>query len=280
MAAVYVAIVSCLAVAALLLGGPLVSPVVVLAVGGGVAGAGLLAMRLGVRSRIAVDDVQPARFGDQPERLEERREASETDERNEQLSEWLDLTAMGSGDPGRLIAATLDRGMFPRLLAFQEKNARPEAASATTATAGNFPGDVEASGDSPEEALRRSSRPPGGVTTFNQLRRWKIGLRTGDLAACRAVFSALIDTAAPSTVASLKEQLEALADRTEKSLREAFARCFQQKDFVGMLAVGDEICRLLPDRPVAADFLRIKPHLLRRQTELRSRASSALRIVN
>lgn len=278
--AVPVAIGFCLAAAALLLGGSLVSPVVVLTVGGAVAGAVLLAMRLRVRSRIPVAEVRPGRLDGQLERLEGREEVSEMDVGNEQLVEWLDLAAMGSGDPGRLVAATLDRSTFPRLLTSWEEDAASEPSPGVSASAHESPDHVHASGESPEKALHRSHRLAGGVTRLSQLRRWKLGLRTGDLAACRAAFSALVDTADPSTVASREEQLEALADRTEKSLRAAFSRCLVQKDFVGMLAVGHEICRLLPDRPVAADFLRIKPHLLRRQTQRRSDASSSLRIVN
>ncbi len=68
-----------------------------------------------------------------------------------------------------------------------------------------------------------------------------------------------------ATVITMRQQLVELADRTERSLRETFRRHFHGRNYTGMLTIGEQICRLLPDRPVARDFKRIRPYLLYRQ---------------
>jgi hypothetical protein len=84
------------------------------------------------------------------------------------------------------------------------------------------------------------------------------------LAGCRAVYSALIDTAGAEEAASLAEQIEELTDRVERSLREAFSRRVREADFAAALAIGERMCSLLPDRAVSAEFHRLRPHLLAR----------------
>ena len=102
------------------------------------------------------------------------------------------------------------------------------------------------------------------VSLKNLLRTWKQAIQEGDLAACRSVFSTLIDTANTDTVAMFAGELEKLADRIEAALRAEFAQRVREGDFAAALAVGEKINSLLPDRPIAADFERLKSHLQRR----------------
>jgi hypothetical protein len=96
------------------------------------------------------------------------------------------------------------------------------------------------------------------------IHRWEIAFVRGDLVTCRTVFSILVDTASPDLVAELEEQLRDLERRTGRRLREAFNENVRCEDYAGALATGTEILRLLPNSSIAADFERIRPHLLRR----------------
>lgn len=162
----------------------------------------------------------------------------------------LDLASIGSGDPSLLTAATLDRAVFPRLVASMEEE--PPAQSPTT-TDDTVPAGEATSDD--------NGMAPASI---NLLRQWKIALRNGDLSGCRAVYGAMVDTVGAEEAQPLRLQIEQLADRVEQSLREAFAVRFRAGDFAEALALGERLCHLLPDRPVAAEFRRIEPHLLRR----------------
>ena len=74
-------------------------------------------------------------------------------------------------------------------------------------------------------------------------------------------YPALVDGAGEEAAASLREDL---ADRVERSLRKEFSSCVRKGDYAGGLAIGERICKLLADRPVAAEFRRIRPYLLGR----------------
>lgn len=91
----------------------------------------------------------------------------------------------------------------------------------------------------------------------------------GYMEGCREGYPALVDTAGAGAVASLSEEL---ADRVERSLREAFSSRVRGGDYAGGLAIGERICSLLPDRPVTAEFQRIRPYLVGR---LRREASTS-----
>ena len=191
----------------------------------------------------------------------------------------LDLAAIGSGDPSVLSAATLDRQAYPRLVTTMEE-APPAQSAAAEAAEHTFtplhptltPSD-ERTLEAMETQSKTNAQPNdtedddtafAGAATKNLLRQWKVALRDGDLAGCRAVYSALIDTAGTEAAASLGAQAEELADRIERSLREAFSLRVRERDYAGALAIGERMCSLLPDRPVVAEFMRVRPHLLRR----------------
>ena len=193
----------------------------------------------------------------------------------------IDLASFGRGDPGVLAAASLDRDVFPRLVATME--AHPPASShdsesdTTAVTSSDVPSGAAAREDQEGTKNRRTA---GSVTTKNLLREWQAGLWNDDLLACRTVYAALVDVVDPAELVPLEVQLTRLADRREQALREAFSQCATRRDYAGMLEVGEQICRLLPDRPVAADFRRIRPHLEDRSVqETTSAESPTLRVV-
>jgi hypothetical protein len=169
------------------------------------------------------------------------------------------------------VAASLDRDAFPRLATTMEE--QPPAASEVDPRSladGNRSGTGRATKLDPRTAASESlaQEPAGrngpGLTTKNLLREWRVGLENADLAACRTVYSTLVGMVAPADLAPLTTQLTRLADQKEITLRERFSTCASRRDYEGMLAVGRDITRLLPDRPIADEFRRIEPILVRR----------------
>jgi len=161
----------------------------------------------------------------------------------------IDLSTFGTGDASALTAATLDRDVYPRLVATMEE---------TPPAGGNGAGEKASSG-----AGGAPSALPRGPATKNLLRQWKIAIREVDLAACRAVLSTLVDLTPEEELAPLEQQFAALAKRVEGSLRQSFSAHVRNRDFEGALAVGERIVELLPESPLVADFTRIKPQLER-----------------
>jgi hypothetical protein len=193
----------------------------------------------------------------------------------------VDLASFGKGDPGALVAARLDRDAFPRLVTTMEE--QPPASSGMDPRLATDTGWPAPSGstcvDPDADACEASQQEPAvrtgpGLTTKDLLREWRLGLRNADLAACRTVYSTLVGMVAPVDLAPLTAQLGRLADQTEIALREAFSACADRRDCAGMLAVGRDIVRLLHDRPVAAEFRRIEPYLVR---QLKRRDGSSAR---
>ncbi len=182
----------------------------------------------------------------------------------------LDLAALGNGDPSRLAAATLDRDVFPRLV--KTMDAAPPARSGelqdiTSGDAGTTDsvGASSRATDHHETDAAFTNSPAAELAAKNLWRQWKVALRNEDIAGCRALFSALVETADLHRIAQLCDEMEALADRTERQLRLAFSLRVRERDYVGALTVGERICTLLPDRPIAGDFKRIQPYLTRRR---------------
>jgi hypothetical protein len=179
----------------------------------------------------------------------EQANAARLAETSELETTALDLAAIGHGDPSAVVAATLDRSGFPRLMATMDREPPAESGGARE-TENASP---DATDDPTDEA---------GVTAKNLLRVWRIALRDGDLATCRQVHATLVDTADPATVALLTAQLKQLSGRTEKALREAFSKRIRERDYSGAIGVGERIRSLWPNESIARDFERIKPYLL------------------
>jgi len=164
-----------------------------------------------------------------------------------------------------LAAATLERGVFPRLVRAME--AEPPAQSAgAVSLVDDDPGD-----EIPVDALEWFDGPLAETASVrsaaavrNILRSWGVALRERDLPTCRRVFAALEDTADASVVDPLRQPLAELIVRIERELRDEFTQRRRAGDFPGMLRVGQCICALIPERPIADEFRRIEPHILRR----------------
>lgn len=189
----------------------------------------------------------------------------------------VDLAAAGHGDPRRIIAATLDRSVYPRLA--ETLDEQPPATTPDTRnrvplddTGGSDP---EPSEEGAAAAVAAPQSDVDGVAHKNVLRIWKQAVRAGDLIACRSVYSILVDTVDPRLVARLEIQMQALADRTEHQLRAQFAQRVRQRDVEGVLRVGDQMCELLPDRPIAEEFRRLKPLLSCNMDRTASRPSGS-----
>ncbi|MFQ5590477.1 MAG: hypothetical protein ACE5HE_04860 [Phycisphaerae bacterium] len=174
----------------------------------------------------------------------------------------IDLAKFGKGDPNALTAATLDRSVFPRLVTAMEET--PPASDRLHTREQAAAGEVHVAGHGPDGDVVNGDTDRGEEThlpTKNLLRTWKVALRDGDLPTCRSVFSILVDTVEPDRLAQLSELLQDLTARTERSLRKAFSDCVGRQDYGGALQVGEQICTLLPNYRIAADFRRIKRHL-------------------
>jgi hypothetical protein len=161
----------------------------------------------------------------------------------------LDLTGIGPGDPTVLAAATLDRSVYPRLVHTMDDEPPANAAASDPS--------AHAAVDEHEAATSAD-----GPATKSLLRQWKVAIRDADLLACRAVYSALVDTAGPEQIAPLRDQLDAVCTHVAKELRHRFTGCIRERDFAGALAVGEQIGRNLPDHPIAREFDRIRPVLV------------------
>ncbi|MBU0717459.1 MAG: hypothetical protein KJ749_04350 [Planctomycetes bacterium] len=138
--------------------------------------------------------------------------------------EKVDLAVLGSGDPSAIIAARLGRDDFPRLARAVDELAADE----------------------------------------DWHRVWTRAMQHEDLATCRSVWPALRRCVDRVTVSQMATELTRLSARKEVALRKAFAERVRAQDFAGALAVGREILSLLPGRPIAAEFERLEPILLRR----------------
>lgn len=233
-------------------------------------------LRLGSSIRSAGQSLDELR--ERVERVERMLRDARESHSTKSETRMVDLAAMGPGDPSELVAASLDREAYPRLVTTMDDQPPAESAEPVPAWADHATG---SNGLAAEDDRQRSpTTDTGGVTTRNFYRQWRLSLRNGDLAACREIFAVFVDTAESATVASMRRQLELLADRTEASLRDRFSRSLREQDYAGSLLVGEQICTLLPDRPVADEFKRLKPLLLRRyEQHATSQDTARLRVV-
>ncbi len=200
-----------------------------------VAGAlgGSVGIHMMIRSRARIESLE-RKVDDLHEllrqvadRLDRPRSAADSDAA-EPPATWVDLTTLGDGDPTPLVAASLERDRFPRLVATMEE--QPPAQSS--------PASADVENHSVDAASDPSSDWFPALTTRNLLREWKTGLRRRDVAACRRVYAAVVETVSERESAPLKEQLDRLADDVERELREAFAQCARRKDYAGLLELS------------------------------------------
>ena len=225
------------------------------------------ALLLGVRISAIGEGLDELRLRlDRDERLMRKAGTDNRKSVDQPAVSTLDLSDIGRGDPSLLVAATLDRDVYPRLVATMDED--PPAKAAETVPTDDV-GTWGAAAECCEEPLGLDGPGPGeigisvGLTTRSLLERWKIALRDGDLAGCRTVLSALIDTAGPEEVEPLRVQIAELSGRVERAFRAEFAASVRNRDYASAIAVGEHLCGLFPDGPIVEEFARLRPALER-----------------
>lgn len=174
----------------------------------------------------------------------------------------MDLAGIGVGDPAVLAAATLDRDVYPRLVSAMEQAPPDWPIAEPTPEPSIGAGEVKDTRHAPGNGTNGSA-----ARTRNLLQQWKVALADEDLAQCRQVFSAIVDLAHHDEVRPLRDQIRELEDRIEQRLRERFTYQIHSRNFVAALETGQQMTSLLGDRPVAAEFARLRPILTRRADE-------------
>jgi hypothetical protein len=223
----------------------------------GILGGWLVLIVAGLSDRTADAVRRLDRIGESLRRIEERRTASSSGDDDARHAS-LDLSAIGYGDPSVLTGAVLDRSVFPRLAGAMDSPPTDEQADEDGADENrtHAPADDEDDRDMVFQA--------GGPGGRNMLRRWRVALREGDVRTCRQVLSTLLDTADPALVGDFQREFDRLVERVEGDLRRRFAEMVRDGDYPGAIAVGREIITRLPESPIAHDYRRIEPHLIRR----------------
>jgi len=153
----------------------------------------------------------------------------------------LDLASLGPGDPGPITAATLDVSTFPRLLRAERDSAEDRRHELCRQIAALDASALEGI-PAPQDAVPADG---GAGEPWPEERHPN-------------------ETVERPSAVTLRPELRSVEDELEESLRVRFSRSIRAADFAAALAIGEQICAHLPDRPVADDFRRIRPHLLRR----------------
>jgi len=183
-----------------------------------------------------------------------------------------DIARDAHGDPSLITAATLSRATYPRLVTAMEAQppAHCDSAPPDEVAVATMMGTPHAA-DADTRAAGRDYEP---------MQTWNAALLDDDYATCRAMYAILVDTVEPRAVVQLGEQLEALARRTEESLRVRFGEAVRNRDFDTAVTIGRDILRLMPDRTVAEEYREIEPHLLRRRAAQHADEELPLRIAH
>ncbi len=206
-------------------------------------------LRVGSRLTTLVERIEQVH--DRLGQLEESRVIHETRAAAASADETLNTLGLAGEQPippTVLTAANLDRSIFPRLVPTGDEQMAGGAANKTIAA--------------PRRAASQLRGEPR-VTSDRLWRKWETAVQAGDLAGGRALCSVLVDTVGPDAVATLTAEMDELTARTETSLRGQFSGYLQKRDYANALAIGAKITRLLPDRPIAAEFARVRPLLER-----------------
>jgi hypothetical protein len=183
----------------------------------------------------------------------------------------VDLADFGLRNPELLAAANLKRDGYPRLASARNSaSEEPDTGAIESESTSGCKIDLNSPESSQLNAADQSSgNSANGVAASarNLLQQWKAALADDDLSLCRQIFSALLDLADRDALKPLELQICELEDRLERRLRDRFTSQVHHRDFVAALETGEQMHSLLSDRPVAADFERLRPILARRADE-------------
>lgn len=165
----------------------------------------------------------------------------------------VDLADVGRSEAGDLSAATLEPNAYPRLAVAMDE--QPPAES-----------DPEP-GERTDPVLVSDNSGGGAdaeLSVRNLMRTWVVARRNGDVAACRRIYSVLMDIAGVDLSQLLSEQLSEVTDRARIALRDQFADQVRTQNYSAAIETGEAIREQFPDSTLVDEFDRIRPFLLRR----------------
>lgn len=165
----------------------------------------------------------------------------------------VDLADVGRTEPGELSAATLEPNTFPRLAVAMDE--QPPAGATAAYAEGMEPLLVNENSDDGADAE---------LSVRNLMRTWVVARRNGDVAACRRIYSALVDVAGVDLNELLREQLSEVTDRARIALRDQFADQVRAQNYAAAIETGEMIREQFPDSTLVTEFDHIRPSLLRR----------------
>jgi hypothetical protein len=164
----------------------------------------------------------------------------------------LDLSDLGNGELQAITAARLDRNVFPRLAAALDEEAKGPVSSGTLRQ------------EIPDEPMTEIVALSEGVRNKNIFRQWQGAISRTDLPAARAIHATLSQALDAELLEPMTLQLRAVEESMERVLRKRFSSEVHTEAYAAALKTGEEICRLFPDRRIAAEFRQLRPLLARR----------------
>jgi hypothetical protein len=226
---------------------------------GGSGVALLLLQMMRVASVVVENAEQLDRLGRRLDRFETNLDAA-----LRRQDEETNLSELGRGDPGDLVAASVAAGGYPRLAPAGASEADDDRTMGRT---GDRPARFEdrseerseeqlADGDSAQ--LEVPQEAPAAQSLED---RWEEAFRRADLPACRRILEAAAATLDADRLGSMRQGLEGAVRDRKQRLRDEFAALVRAGRFREAIAKGEEIVSLVPDSPMACEFRRIRPHL-------------------
>lgn len=166
------------------------------------------------------------------------------------------LSELGPGDPGELVAASVPVSGFPRLAPAGASEREDDTTMDRTEDRPARPAERMADGDS--ERLETPQETPEAKSLED---RWQEAFRRADLPTCRRILEAAEASLDADRLVSMRQGLEGAVRDRKQQLRDEFAALVRAGRFRDALAKGEEIVSLVPDSPMATEFRTIRPHL-------------------
>lgn len=163
----------------------------------------------------------------------------------------LDLSRIGRGDPGLLVAASVPDKQYPRLAGRDEE----DLASADAA------------------APRERAVADSGASSAGPEARWQRAFDEGDLLACRRVLAEAGSLIPPERRQAMLAALDVLIEDRKQVLRDEFSALVRGRRFADAIAKGREIAQTFPNSAMAAEFEQVEPYLTRRAAEAPPRSA-------
>jgi hypothetical protein len=221
-----------------------------IALGG--SGVALLLLQMMRTASVVVENAEQLdRLGRRLDRFETKLDAALQPHDGE-----TNLSELGSGDPGDLVAASVPASGYPRLAPASASERDDNVTIDRTGDHPARPGEQVADGDSVRLEIPREA--PEGKSLED---RWQEAFRRADLSACQRILEAAEATLDADRLVSMRQGLEGAVRDRKQQLRDEFAALVRAGRFREAIATGEEIVLLVPDSPMAAEFHKIRPHL-------------------